>query len=146
MAAFVQGVTGNTAATPTTGTFGSTTTSGNLIVVTTADDSGDVTNGIAVSDNKGNTYTKINHFAGVSTISNWYAYNITGGASHQISVAWSEAATGRVTFVAQEFSGILTTDPFENAEAVPEWIAQPTTNSSACAKAAVAPELGAVLV
>lgn len=104
--AFVQSTTGNTTTSPTTtSAFGSSTTSGNLIVVTCSDDSALTTNGIAVTDSKGNTYTKVIHAANASTLSMWYSATITGGASHTVTATWSEAATGRVTVVAQEFSG-----------------------------------------
>lgn len=103
--AFVKSTTGNTTSGTTATAFVGSTTSGNLIVVTTSDDSGATSNGISVSDSKGNTYTKALHTANASTLSMWYAPNITGGASHTVTATWSTAATGRVTVVAQEFDG-----------------------------------------
>jgi hypothetical protein len=107
--AFVKGVTGNATSGTTTGTFTGSTTSGNLIVVTTSDDSGTTSNGVSVTDNKGNTYTKVHHVASASTLSMWYAANVTGGASHTVTATWSTSATGRLTLVAQEFDGGFTT-------------------------------------
>ena len=108
--AFVKSTTGNTTSSPTTTTaFTGSTTSGNLIVVTTSDDSGTTANGITVTDSKGNAYSKVIHAANASTLSMWYAANITGGASHTVTATWDEAATGRVTVIAEEHDGGFTT-------------------------------------
>ena len=115
--AFVQSLTA--IGDPGTGTytsaaFGSSTTSGNLIVVTVSDDGG-IANGItSVTDSKSNTYVKVpNEFPGAATVSMWYAKNITGGASHTITVNYDDTITFASTCVAQEFSGIDTTAPLD---------------------------------
>jgi hypothetical protein len=77
-------------------TFGSTTTSGNMIVVMVAFGA-TVASTLAVSDNKGNTYGS----AAVTTISSsntdraaiFFCPSITGGSSHQITVTNSGGGT-----------------------------------------------------
>lgn len=92
-------------------TFDSSTTSGNLVVVTvtkstaTAFAAGDVT------DNKGNTFSMVrnqNGNGGTDQGAIFYAYNISGGASHQITYP------GGGTIAIAEYSGILATeDPLD---------------------------------
>lgn len=114
--AYVQTITKtSTGSTPmTSSAFGSSTTTGNLIVVSVSDNGG-VTGGItSVTDSKGNTYTKIaNEQDGSSTLSMWYAKNITGGASHTITIAWNTGLVSQASFTAQEFSGCDTTSPLD---------------------------------
>ncbi len=98
----------------TSAAFGSSTTSGNLIVVTVSDDGGTLGGITSVTDSKSNTYTKVpNEFDGASTVSVWYAKNITGGASHTITVNYNTSITFASTCVAQEFSGVDTTAPLD---------------------------------
>lgn len=111
--AYVQ----TTHATNTTGTlvtpaFGSATVAGRLIVVMIADDSGNTTTVSSVTDNKGNTYAKV---FGVTypSLQCWYSVIGTGGSGHTISVAWSTAATGHVSAIAQEFSGLTGPSPLD---------------------------------
>lgn len=118
--------------------FGSSTTTGNLIVVTVSDNGG-VTNGItSVTDSKGNTYTKIpNESDGSSTLSMWYAKNITGGASHTVTIAWNTSLVSQASFIAQEFSGSDTTSPLDrytsahSTSTTPSSGATPTTTTDA---------------
>lgn len=133
--AYVQQVTGNTTTGTTAGTFGSATATGNLIVVTTSDDSGTTSNGVSVTDNAGNTYTKVIHQGSASTLSMWYCPNITGKSGHQITVTWSTAATGRLTFCAQEFSGAATTSPLDVSAFAGGTSTAPSVNSPATAVA-----------
>ncbi len=113
--AFVQSTTGNSATTPTTTTaFAGSTVTGNAIIVGVGDDSAGTTTVLGVTDNKGNTYTRAGAVgANASSVQLWYAQNVTGGASHTVSVAWDEAATGRVSVIVQEFSGLATTGMFD---------------------------------
>lgn len=115
-AAEVQSTTGNGTASPTVTTaFGTATTTGNLIVVAISDDAANITNVTGVTDNKGNTYTKIFSVANSATGAMWYAKNITGGAAHTVSVAWTVATASRCTVVAKECSGCDTTAPLDKS-------------------------------
>lgn len=114
--AFVQSVSkSSTGSTPmTSSAFGSSTTTGNLIVVSVSDDGGTAGGITSVTDSKSNTYTKIaNEQAGSSTLSMWYAKNITGGASHTVTIAWNTGLVSQASFVAQEFSGCDTSSPLD---------------------------------
>src|SRR4051812_6147364 len=106
--AFVQGVTGNAASSPTTSTaFGSSVTVGNFIVVTISDDSGITASAVTgVTDSKGNTYTKILSLDSVTTLSAWYAKVTTGGTGLTVSVAWNTGSAARCAFAAQEHNGL----------------------------------------
>lgn len=106
---FVQSTTGSGTASPTTTTaFTAATTAGNLIVVAISNDSGGTTSVTGVTDNKGNTYTKIKTVANSSALDIYYAANIAGGTGHTISVTWSLAAASNLSIIAQEYSSMPT--------------------------------------
>lgn len=114
--AYVQSVTkASTGTTPmTSAAFSLSTTTGNLIVVTVSDNGGTAGGITSVTDSKSNTYTKIpNEQPGSSCLSMWYAKNITGGASHTITIAWNTGIVSQASFVAQEISGSDTTAPLD---------------------------------
>lgn len=118
--AFVQGVTATMASSSpySSAAFGASTTPGNLIVVTIADDSFDP-NGVIinVTDNKGNTFKRIGTpqegASGQDVVQMWYAYNIAGGAGHTITVNQDLATSSNGSFVAQEFSVTGADDPLD---------------------------------
>jgi len=112
-AAYIQGEYGATSGgTSVTVEFPSATTTGNFVAVPINFGS-IVRTVLSVEDNKGNVYqragTRLSSAA--ATIETWYAYNVTGGAGHQITVTLD----GTLAFwyvQIFEFSGVLTTDPF----------------------------------
>lgn len=90
-----------------TPTFPSSTTSGNLIIVGIAIE--DATSTVSsVVDSKGNTYqaaTSISTtYGGNRRVQIYYAYNITGGSSHTVTVTISGGST-RVNAHINEYSG-----------------------------------------
>jgi hypothetical protein len=93
--------------------FDSSTTTGNTILVAVAYNS-DQLGTPDVTDNKGNTYTKLAGGAGAGDTSGelWCAYNVTGGASHQITIELS-ANWHDVAIVMREYSGLTTANPFD---------------------------------
>ncbi len=110
---FVQAKTGTgTVGTSLVVTFDSSTAGGNLIFVGAANDGGSADVVTSITDNKSNTYTFI---AGASQYSRhgegWYAKNISGGASHAVTINF----TGNAAFVGQilEYSGLDTTAPLD---------------------------------
>lgn len=115
VAAFVQATSG-TAAGANPNATALTTTSGNLLVVGTIDDSGVIGNGVTgITDSKGNTYTALTQQVSGSTqgklFSIWYARNIVGGASHVLSVAFTLASASNVSWFVHEVSGCDQTAP-----------------------------------
>jgi hypothetical protein len=104
--------------------FGAASTSGNLIVVH-IDWDGQSRNVTAVTDNKGNSYAKINgttNWNGPNYAAElWYAYNITGGAG---AITVKAKLSGNPTSFSQiyisEYSGIVSiADPLDqNAVAI----------------------------
>lgn len=115
--AFSAGVTANNATgSAVTGAFGVTTVIGQLIVLTIVDDSAGLTSVTSVTDNKGNTYTRIaTPLASTATMQMWYAVLSAAGSGHTITVAWSTAATGRVAVAAQYFDGFTGTPTLDQA-------------------------------
>lgn len=103
---FRQGGTASATASPaTTGAFGSQPTVGQLIVVTTSDDSGVNNNVSAVGDSAGNTYTQIMANASSTGFQMWYTVVKVTGASFTVNATWNTGTAGRCVVVAQEFSG-----------------------------------------
>lgn len=91
--------------------FGASTTSGNTIVVLAFTAGTGIT---SLTDSKSNTYSKAVEQHGVFSSENaelWYAYNITGGSGHTVTVAYVTGAGA--AFIAVEYSGLLTTDPLD---------------------------------
>jgi hypothetical protein len=116
--AFVQSTTGSSSGVtnPVVSTaFGSALSAGNLIVVTTADDSGTTSGVTNVTDSLGNAYTQIFATHGTASLQMWYAKNILGGAGATVNVTWNTGITAGVTFAAQEFSGLSPTTPLDNS-------------------------------
>lgn len=106
---FKQSTNGNATSSPTVTTaFSSSVSVGDLIVVTTSDDSG-VTSVSAVTDSKGNTYARIVVVGSTSSYQRWYTVVQTGGSSFTVSATWNTGNTGRCTLVAQEFNGFIGT-------------------------------------
>jgi hypothetical protein len=98
--------------------FGAASTSGNLIIVH-VDWDGQTNNVTAVTDNKGNSYKKINgttNWDGPNYAAElWYAYNITGGAG---AITVKAKLSGNPTSFSQiyisEYSGIVSiADPLD---------------------------------
>jgi hypothetical protein len=97
--------------------FAAASTTGNLIVVH-LDWDNQARNILTVTDNKGNTYTRINgptNWNGANYRAElWYAYNITGGgAAISITANLSGAPTSFSQIYISEYSGIVTTNPLD---------------------------------
>lgn len=94
--------------TVTTAASGASTVSGNAILVFCQTQAGanDIT---SVTDNKGNTYTRLTGLNSGTTIDLeiWICRNITGGAGHTVTTNESAFTNGNV--IAVEISGIPTT-------------------------------------
>ncbi len=115
-AVFIQSATSNGTVSPQTPTFSSTTTNGNLIVVAISESGGNAASITGVTDTFGNTYTQVPATALIATVTSvqaWYAYNIVGGASHAVNVAFNTGIAARISVTAQEFSGFGSTDPYD---------------------------------
>jgi len=114
----------NSAASTLSSAFGSASTTGNLIVAHISY-SGQTVQVSTVTDNKGNTYSKINgptNWGGVNYYRSelWYAYNITAGVTLTVTVTLTGApplsGDGTLRFIqlyTSEFSGIGSTDPLD---------------------------------
>ena len=132
-------------------TFSSPTTSGNTIVVLVSDYYDGTTAGAGggpwtVSDNKGNTYTSIVHdgsgsFGGVEV---FYAYNITGGSGHVVTVTAAGSTFAETTAI--EYSGLTTTDPLDVSQHSGYVTAASTFTSGNTASTAQASELAVGVV
>ncbi len=117
--AFVQslGVTVSWATNPSWTSGNITTTSGNLIVIGVEYyDSGDGASG-SITDNKSNTWYLAKEQRNSSNrVQIYYAYNITGGSSHNFT--FHTSPDEYFSFVIQEFSGIQTgSDPLDKTAA-----------------------------
>lgn len=112
-----------TTATTIAVTFPGVSTTGNLIVVHLDWDKQTVSVS-SVTDNKGNTYTRINgptNWNGTLYRAElWYAHNITGGAGAiTVTGHLSGAPTGFSQIYINEYSGIVTSNPLDqNAVAI----------------------------
>lgn len=116
-AAFVQDteVFKSGTAPATTAAFPSDTTTGNLIVVAASWDS---CGNAEITDNKGNTYVAATVKEAGSVICSqiFYAENITGGASHTITISATSGTVEFIKVVAHEVSGLATSGALdENA-------------------------------
>lgn len=101
----------------TTATVTLTTTSGNFISAGSAINlTGRFT---SVADNKSNTYTQNASspltFSSVREVRHHYALNITGGASHTVTLTMTAGTD--CTFYVSEFSGIATASAFDKSAA-----------------------------
>lgn len=100
-----------------TTSFGSATTTANLIVVIV--DVYYIPGGVSVGDNKGNTYTQA--VAQLSTpdgfyreVSIWYCANANGGSSHEIYASFSGGFGMIMGVTAAEFSGVAQSSPLDS--------------------------------
>jgi hypothetical protein len=111
-----------TSQTATSVTLGSAVTAGNLIVVAVSlwnTNSDAVVS--SVTDNKGNTYQlavddPVGQNGGVEPLAIYYAYNVAGGSSFQVTVNTAGAASF-VTVAATEYAGIATINPLDKTAA-----------------------------
>jgi hypothetical protein len=145
-ASFVTGQTVTASTTSGTGTlttsaFAGSTTTGNLIVVGVSFDSGTLNTVTAVSDSKSNTYTKILDLDGTQDVTLWYAQNITGGASHTVTVTFNSGAGAALGFVAQEFTGIASSSSLDKSV-----IAQGTSTTPASGNTAATTQADELVV
>jgi hypothetical protein len=106
----------NSNATTIVQAFGGASTTGDLIIVHL--DYGTTTvHATSVTDNKGNTYKKINSttWNGTWSAELWYAYNITGGGTVTVTANLSGAAGHNYTQIyITEYTGIVSTaDPLD---------------------------------
>lgn len=119
--AFVQEKGGGFSAGPVTITFGSATTTGDLIVAgVLAYDPGasnDATAASSVTDNYSNTYTRITGLQHPTNIfyrlDLYYAKNISGGASHQVTA--SNGISPDLAVIALEYSGADPSSPLDQS-------------------------------
>lgn len=112
--AFAQnlGNLSTSSATSLAGTFGSSTVSGNAIgVITRVGAQGRTVTG---SDNKSNTYAQAKNqtFNTGNELFGHYALNITGGASHQVTISISGAAAS-IRLTLHEESGVATSSALD---------------------------------
>ena len=117
--AFVQSTGGKTDTSPLAVTaFGSSVTAGNYIILTLGGDSGATGEVISITDNKGgNTYTQVTGYNAIDGGDNlwidmWYCKVVNGGTGFAISVTFDDTSTN-IAVVAQEFSGIAASTPFD---------------------------------
>lgn len=111
---FVNGES-DTGSPNTTVSLGSSSTSGNMIVLFAScyydGISGNCDTPWSVTDNKSNSYASVDS-SGSGTFGRvqiFRAYNITGGASH--TVTFTMSSVGHAQFTVVEFTNIITTDP-----------------------------------
>lgn len=116
--AFAFGNTASSTTSPATTAGLSTSVIGDLIVATLADDSGTSTSITSVTDNKGNTYSRIGPVQ-VNTVSTqmWYTVVTAGGAGTVVSAAFNTGTTARCTIAAQRFNGFLGTATLDQSTA-----------------------------
>lgn len=117
---FFQGTTCSVTVSPcTTTAFASAVVVGDLIVVNVVDDSGIEEAAMTVTDNKGNTYTRIAdtgaNDTGTETV--WYAPVTAGGTGTTVIVTDTGGAFARLDAVAQEFNGFTGTPTFDKVSA-----------------------------
>src|SRR5512135_3165189 len=94
-------------------TFASAVTSGDLIVVATSSwNSTNTASVSSVTDNKGNTYTKVLESAGTGgePLAVWYAKNVAGGSTFTVSA--STTANSLITVAIHEYSGFAAASSF----------------------------------
>lgn len=117
-----QSKTGTGTSSAVTVTLDSPSSSGNMIEVTVSGRVGATAPGsFAITDNKGNTYSLVVQSVGwVNTfgqsVAKYRAYNITGGASHEITATPTNIGSG-IGVIAAEHSGLTTTDPNDQSAA-----------------------------
>lgn len=101
-------------ATSLAGTFGSSTVSGNAIAVGARIGAQGRT--VTASDNKSNSYSQAKNqtFNTGNELFGHYALNVTGGASHQVTVGISGAAAS-IRFTIHEESGVATSSALDQS-------------------------------
>jgi hypothetical protein len=124
-------------------TFDSSTAGGNFIALYIPSYYRDATNSpqdYSASDNKSNTYTKAFESAGVTgSLECWYAENISGGASHQVTI--SSPVGSYFMFAVAEYSGVATSSAFDTSAVSPQDTPATTYTSGSTASTAQADEL-----
>lgn len=135
--AFVQATNGGATAsnlTIATSAFGSSVTTGSLIVVAIAFDCGPGGTVVvsSVTDTAVNVYTsaaaKTRDTTQNQCIHHWYKANATGGSSFVVTATFS-TATGFTGIVAHEVSGALTTTPLDQIAGTFDVSAAPASGS-----------------
>lgn len=114
--------------------FGTATTSGNLIEVTVGFRPANAGESVTVSDNKGNTYVRAvvcpaSPASFDFVVEKWYAKNIVGGSSHQVTVTQSGSNNTAVAF-AEEISGLDTSAPLDKTAIGTTFASSVTTAST----------------
>lgn len=121
VAAFVQSLTGTAlTANPSSGTWGSALTVGNVVIATIVNDSGSSNYVTSVTSSNVTTWTRA--FAGLvdsqgSESEVWWGA-VTSSSTSAFTMGYSLAASTRIVWVAQEFSGLDTTAPFDKVSAI----------------------------
>lgn len=91
-------------------------TSGNTVIVAVSNYQSANANTASVTDNKGNTYTKIvtnpTAVSGNNQISLWYATNVAGGSSFTVTA--TSSATSYLSIAAHEYAGLLTSTTLDS--------------------------------
>lgn len=126
----------NAGSSSTSSAFGSNTTTGNTILVTISTWNDAQANIVSsVTDSKGNTYTQDQaSVKQTGTHTREYLYrssNITGGASHTITVNYTGASNNYAAWAAIEVSGQTNSTPLDQATN--------TSSNSAVTDAAIGP-------
>ena len=110
------GATESGTATTLTATFASSTTPGDLLVVSASEYVGATNHITSVTDTAGNTWTKLLDTYTTSHISDgalWYS----AGTHPTTSVTVHTASAATLSISAQEFSGVVTTNPVDGSSA-----------------------------
>lgn len=133
--------TAGTGGAQTSAAFGSSTVTGNSIIIAIINQTG--TGAVAsITDTFSNTYARDVQSPGPSSggLSIWRASNITGGASHTVTIT-PVLGTTILTAIIREYNGILTTSNYDqNAKAVDSGTTT-AANSGATAPVSVNSEL-----
>ena len=121
VAAFVQSLTGTSlSANPSSGTWGSALTINNVVLATLVNDSG--SSNYITSVTSANVTTWNRAFAGLvdsqgSETEVWWGV-VTANTTAAFTMGYSLAGSTRIVWVAQEFSGLDTTAPFDKVSAI----------------------------
>jgi hypothetical protein len=114
------GQTDNVEGASVTLTFDTPTVTGRAIVVSVAGwDTGNAAMSFTCTDNKGNTYSTVPGAAaespGHAWVQQFYCIDITGGASHQITVASASGNANYIQAEAMEVIGLGTASPLDTS-------------------------------
>lgn len=111
-------------------TFGSSTVSGNMIIVAYG---GSNASSLVASDNKGNSYTTVVDGA-TSGAAIAYAMNITGGASHQVTATVTSNGNA-AHMIVLEYSGITTSSAFDQGAQSSGFVANSSVTTGSISQA-----------